>query len=398
MSAPPADLRDSHGGAPPQPSTLPADEKTHHIKTRLRHAVSASAFGPFVSVFVQLVSVPLLLKSWGAERYGEWLLLSAVPSYLSMSDFGFATAAANQMTMQVAAGNRPAAVQTFQSMLALLSSIAAVAFALAAIAARSLPVGPLLHIRSLRPAEIASVLLILSVYSLTSLHCGLMSAGFRCDGNYARGVVMQTGTRLCENLALISAVFFGSGVLKASWALLLVRLAGTVWMAIQLHRRSPWLSLGVTHASPRVIRRLFAPAVSFMAIPIGNGLSLQGTILVVGHVLGPVAATAFSTIRTLTRFGLQFTDIVKNGVWPEISVAFGKSDLALARRLYQTATQLTFWTSIAGATVLYFAGERIFHLWTHGRVGFDAKVFTILLISGVAGSSVEHEFGHPTRI
>src|SRR5580704_12815917 len=91
------------------------------VRRRLIRGFGATALGPVVTAIIQLGTVPLLLHAWGAAKYGDWLLLSAVPSYLGLSDMGFGTASGSDMTMRVAAGDREGALRTFQSSWALLT-------------------------------------------------------------------------------------------------------------------------------------------------------------------------------------------------------------------------------------------------------------------------------------
>jgi O-antigen/teichoic acid export membrane protein len=356
------------------------------VRQKLGRAFSASALGPAVTIFVQLVTVPALLRVWGAERYGEWLLLSAIPSYLSMTDMGFGSVAGNEMTMDVASGNYRRALQTFQSTGALVAAASFLALGGVMISLRMVPAGGLLHVKSTSQSEVRTTLLYLSIYSLLSLYNGVIAAGYRCDGNFARGMVMQNATRLAENLAGVTAACLGAGLTGVALTLAAVRLSGTALIGYQLTRLSPWLRFGARNAQLSRIRSLFIPALAFMAFPAGNALSIQGMLLVVGLVLGPVAATTFSTLRTLTRFGSQLVEVVKNATWPELSVAFGRTDFALARRLHRMACQVSFWLSIAAVVFLLTAGGAVFRTWTHARVAFERPVFTLLLCSVVAGS------------
>ena len=61
------------------------------IVRRSIRGIGATALGPVVTSIIQLGSVPLLLHAWGAAKYGDWLLLSAVPSYLTFSGLGSET-------------------------------------------------------------------------------------------------------------------------------------------------------------------------------------------------------------------------------------------------------------------------------------------------------------------
>ncbi len=358
----------------------------HPVKKRLTSGFTASALTPLVTVFVQLVTVPVLLKAWGVERYGEWLLLSAIPIYLSMTDMGFGSVAGNEMTMDVAAGDRQKALQTFQSTGMLVVAVSLLSLMAVEAAVRLLPARELLHLTTLTQSEIHTTLICLSVYSLLTLYDVLITAGYRCDGNFARGMVAQNGGRVAENLASVLAVLLGAGIVKLAFVLATMRAAWTCSMAWDLVKLSPWLRFGVQHVRRERIRNLFAPALAFMAIPAGNALSIQGMLLVVGVALGPVATTTFSTLRTLTRFGFQLSEVIKQATWPEFSVAFGRSDLILARHLHRVACQLSLLLSASAVVFLWLAGEALFHLWTHGRVVFERRVFAVLLCSVIASS------------
>ena len=76
------------------------------VRGRLIRGFGATALGPVVTAIVQIVSVPLFLHVWGVKLYGEWLIMSAIPTYLALSDMRFATAACNDMTMRAIADDR----------------------------------------------------------------------------------------------------------------------------------------------------------------------------------------------------------------------------------------------------------------------------------------------------
>ena len=77
------------------------DEDIHSRK--ISSGFGATAIGPMVTILAQIISVPVFLRSWGPRLYGEWLILSAIPTHIAFSDrSGFGNVAANDMTMRVA--------------------------------------------------------------------------------------------------------------------------------------------------------------------------------------------------------------------------------------------------------------------------------------------------------
>jgi O-antigen/teichoic acid export membrane protein len=356
------------------------------VRGRLIRGFGATALSPVVSTIVQVVSVPLFLHFWGVKLYGEWLILSAIPFYLALSDVGFGSVAGNDMTMRVAAGDRDGALETFQSTWALLCVVSLLVAVTVLGVIWFLPLTRWLNLSSVGLAEVRLVLVILSLYAILAVQAGLVMSAFRSDGNFAFSAVMYNVVRLAEWILPTIAVALGAGPVPVAGALLVARILGTFVMGWLLLRKSPWLRFGFRHARLSSVRRLASPAIAFMAFPAGNALSIQGMVLVIGISLGPVAVATFSTMRTLTRFGFTIMDAIKNSVWPELSSAYGAQNWDLARRLHRTACQAALWLSFAAVIFLFVAGDRIFAFWTHGRVVMDVSAFRWLLLGIVANS------------
>jgi len=318
--------------------------------------------------------------------YGEWLILSAIPTYLALSDLGFGNVAANDMTMRVAAGDRESALETFQSTWALILMTSALVEISIFSAIWFLPLTRWLNLSSIGAPEVRLILILFSAYVLFVLQTDLITTGFRCEGNFAYGMLINNAMRLVEFTMTMILVAHGASPVRVVAVLLVARIISTFLMARLMRRKSPWLRYGFRYARFSSLRRLASPAVGFMAFPAGSALSVQGMVVVIGIVLGPVSVATFSTIRTLTRFGFQAIDAIKNSVWPELSVAYGAQNWDLARKLHRTACQAALWLSLAAVAFLFVAGDHIFAFWTHGRVIMDIGAFRWLLLGIVANS------------
>ncbi|MGO9127651.1 MAG: lipopolysaccharide biosynthesis protein [Terriglobales bacterium] len=374
------------GPSPDNSTEAAAPPAGSSVRRRLVRGFGASAMGPVVTALVQLVSVPVFLRFWGAHLYGEWMVLSAIPTYLSLSDMGFGSVAGNDMTMRVARGDRAGALESFQSTWVLVT-VASLAVGLLVCAGMWwLPLGSWFHLSMLSSREIATVLVLLSLYALVVLQGTLILAGFRCEGNYPAGMLGGNIVRLTEWTAATVVVLLGGKAVEVAATYLVVRACGNLILTIIMRRKSPWIHYGVAHATRACIRRLAAPAVAFMAFPLGNALSIQGLLMAIGIVLGPVAVAVFSTLRTLTRAVIQLMGVVHTTVWPEISIAYGSAQFARARQLHRHACRVSLWLSISVVTALTLFGRPVYVLWTHHRLGFDAAVFHVLLCVIIANT------------
>jgi O-antigen/teichoic acid export membrane protein len=339
-----------------------------------------------VTALIQLVAVPLLLRAWGAAKYGDWLILSAMPTYLALSNLGFGNASGSDMTMRVAAGDRTGALQTFQSSWVLLTTTSAVLILLLSVTVWHVPWCAWLHLSSLSNPQAAEVILILGVYAAVGQQNSVFESGYRCDGHFATGTTGLTLLRLVEALAAVAVALRGGSLRSVSLTYLTVRCLGifSYWVALRV--KCPWIRLGTQYAQWAAVRRLARPAFGFLTYPASQALSVQGFSVAVGVLLGPVAVVEFTTIRTLTRINIQLLNIISCAIWPVLSTAFGGNDIDLARRLHHRAFQVTLLTAVLDAALLMLVGPTVYRIWTHNAVTFDNICFYVLVATATVNA------------
>jgi O-antigen/teichoic acid export membrane protein len=352
----------------------------HGLRGRLLRGLSATALSPIVNAVVQLGSVPLLLHAWGAAKYGDWLLLSAIPTYFGLSDLGFGDASGSDMCMRVAANDRDRAVQTFQSSWVLVTVVSLAGLLLAAVSVWWVPWQRWLHLSSVSSPQASSIVLILAAYIIVAQQNAVTESGYRCDGNFVTGTIFCTILRLVEVTTATTTALVGGSLVAVASTYLIMRMAGSIVYALLLRHKSPWIHYGFRQARMGTIRQMIGPAFGFIMFPIGNALSFQGLTVVIGALLGPIAVVAFSTLRTLSRLSLQLVATIKLSLWPELSRAFGAGDISLVRRLHRYACQAALGLSTFGGSFLWVFGPLTYRLWIRHQVGFDASCFHVLLL------------------
>jgi O-antigen/teichoic acid export membrane protein len=356
------------------------------LKHRLLHAIGATSIGPVSTAVIQLVSVPLFLHFWGPKLYGEWLVLSAMPIYLGLTDFGFGSVAATEMTMLVARGEKADALSVFQSTWLLTTGVSLAITLSVALGLWILPIERWVHVSLLSDGQVVGILCALCFYILLDLQWTLIVAGFRCDGNYALGTLLGTVTRVATSVSSLVALALHATPLAVALTLVTVRILGNVVCQYVLRYKSPWLRYGFGSARLSVVRRLVGPAIAYMAFPAGNAFSLQGMTIVVSAALGPIAVVVFSTVRTLTRLVYQVVAMISDSVWTEMAVAFGAGNRLLARNIHRCACQASLGLSLLAILFLSIFGPSIYIRWTHSRVSMDLGLFHVLLIEVLANA------------
>jgi O-antigen/teichoic acid export membrane protein len=351
------------------------------LKSRLLKGTGAQAFGQAVQILIRLTEVPLLLAFWGPQLYGEWLMLAAIPAYLSIGDGGFATTACRDMTMKSGAGDGDGVIRVFQSTWVLLLLVSAATALLALVFVKTAPLSHWLGFKTMTEGQTQVVLLLLVTHVLVGFQGGLLNGGFWVAGRYPLGMTFGALTNLLEFSGLAAAVALGGGPVQAAAGYLVGRCLGT-GLTFAGHRRvTPWLRHGLSRASLKELRRLAAPAFASLAFPLGNALNIQGMRLVVGLALGPSAVAVFVPLRTLSRLVIQPRGVVNRVMEPEMAVAYGAKDRALFQKLFFKSCQMTFWATLTACAALIPATFWIYPTWTAGKLTMNWTVY-LLLIAG----------------
>ena len=250
-----------------------------------RGGLAANLTGNGVTLLIQLVSVPVLLAAWGVPVYGEWLILSAIPTYLALSDLGFSSVAGNSMIVLAANGDREAAV-AFGRRAWSITTVMTVAVVLAAVAIALVAGGVFGEAAAIPASETRLVLVALFAQVAVANQFAMLDVWYRAGGRYPLGTAFRQFARLLEFGALIAAVLLGAGPGGAAVAFLVGSLVGfgVSWLA--LRRAVTWASFRPEAPRLQTFRELVRPGLAFISFPLSNAISIQGFTIVVGATLG----------------------------------------------------------------------------------------------------------------
>lgn len=347
---------------------------------RILKGTGAQMFSQVVQIFIRLAEVPLLLAFWGAQLYGEWLIIATIPAYLSISDGGFAGAACRDMTIKNSAGDRQGALAIFQSTWLLLLLISCGIGMLTIGFIQISPLKSWLSFTLMQTYDIKAVLLILIVYVFIGFQGGLLTGGFWIVGRYPAAMYLSALSQLFEFIGFSAAVVFGGGPIQAAAGYLAGRALGLCLMWIGQRRASPWLRHGFSHASFSEIRRLAAPAFASLSFPLGNALNIQGIRMVVGLVLGPAAVALFAPLRTLSNLVLQPRVVINRLIEPEMAMAFGAENSKLFQRFFIRSCQLSLSGCFVACFFVGIGAHWLFPVWTGGKMLMQWPTFILLLV------------------
>jgi O-antigen/teichoic acid export membrane protein len=349
-------------------------------KRRLMLGFLTSWVGKLSSTVIQFVQIPVFLHFWSVPLYGEWMIVNSIPAYLSFSNVGFGSVAGNEMTMLVARDDRAAALRIFQSCWWLIAIICTATIILLSGTLYYLPASRLLKLTTLGETDTKWIIFYLGVSVLLGQLEQLLQSAYRAIGRYPYGTFLKNMFSLFAFACMIGAVILGAGARMTALVFAAVNVAITIFFCFLVRHDIPWIEYGWQHASIAEIRKLARPAFAYMGFPLGNALTLQGSLLAVGYALGPADVVIFSTARTVSRVALQMVQMVNNTFEPEMSIAFGAGNYELTRTLLRRACQLALLVALVLVLVMLSFGPWFLVHWTGGRVPPSRPLLSILLV------------------
>lgn len=331
------------------------------------------------SSVIQLVQVPFFLHFWAEPVFGDWLIVNAIPSYLSFSNIGFGTVAGNEMTMAEARGDRETSLRVFQSCWWLIVSVMIVTGMAVAAALVVVPVGRLLNVHAISATDTRWIISYLGFSVLLGQLEQLLQSAYRAIGRYPYGSFIKSCMSLGAFTTMLVPVSLGYGPRTTALVFASANVTGTVMLALLVRKDIPWVRFGWQYARFAEIRRLAPLAFAFMGFPMGNALNLQGTLQAVSYALGPIAVVVFATARTVSRVALQMVQMINATFEPEFSRSFAIADTKLIRTLHRRACQMALVIAFAVVFAMVLGGPYFLHHWTQGKVPPSRTLLMLLL-------------------
>ena len=355
-------------------------------KSRLALGTAVGVYGLALQLLVQLLSVPILTHSWGLAGYGAWVLLFSVPSLLAMADLGLTTAGANAMTAAVAYGDQARAARIMM-VLRLITVTAGVGLlGLAALAVLVLFPRALDFGSAMTRDQAVWTALLLGLYGFLSLINGVTLAAFRAADAFASSGFMFQTIILVEAVTALGVALLGGSPAQVALAYLSARLVGSVVLSLVLRRHAPWLRQASWRIDQSELSALIRPALAAMVIPGAQAVTIQGSVMVIGAIGGPVAIPAFSVVRTLSRTALQFAFRFNIASMPRYTVFVAQNDELRASQLVVLNLGVMVAMVVPAAFALLLLGQPFIRLWTGGLIQPSMALLSVMVAAMLANA------------
>lgn len=354
----------------------------HGLARRLGFGVSGQAFSRMVFALNTVALVPVLIRAWGVEGYGQWIALTALASYMSYSNFGVVTTSANEMVMAVGAGDSERARRTFQMSVNLALYIVLPLILVCLGAASLTPLAKLFRLTQMSQAEAWTILALAGGQLFMQTVRGLMVAALYATGSYGFAYYVSGICKFLELLGIAGVVTFLHGTqLNAAEVMTATAALDLTIVAVYARRAAPWARVDLRRFDLAWVRSQAKPAIGFAISNLSTqGVLVQGPRVILSALMGGQAVALYAVYATAMRLMDQLLLMLALPLEIEIAHSVGRDDLPKTYWLITLGTQFS-WVLFAGvASFLMLFGPVIFHFWARGRIPFEYGLMALYLV------------------
>lgn len=325
--------------------TKPNADRGRERYRRASISATASLLAQGLAIVISLASVPLTVGYLGHERYGVWLTISSLLTWMAMSDFGLA---GNALVSLVGEANgkddrqlaREYVAAAFWCLVSITASVAlAMGLAFFRIPWRSIfRVSEAVSTHELHltcALAVASLVTVLPLNMLQSIYSGYQ------DGYVAN--IWATASNALQLVSLIVVSQFRGGlpllILAISGTRLLVALVNGSYL---FGWRYPWLLPTVSVVHWFRIRQLFSLGSKYMVSQLAGLGIYQSQPMIITQTLGPSQVAVFVVAQKVITLASNLIFTAVAPLIPAYSEAGARKDWAWIRAALKKSIVLSF--------------------------------------------------------
>ncbi|KQS93230.1 hypothetical protein [Chryseobacterium sp. Leaf394] len=342
-------------------------------------------FGLGVNLINQIALIPLFITFWGVEKYGDWIIISTIMSFFSMSNVGFNDVMANKFIV-AHTENKEALCRKYLTNNYILLIFASIVCLLGlSIFVSFFDIEKLFSTKVTSGKELVFVIYFLFFQIITAQFSSVLNAVYRSVKKTYIAFYLEDGVKVIELIIMLICIYYNFSFVLLSFLLVIPKVVLWGYKILNIPKYFNYY-FTLRDFDFKILKNAALPSVSFMAFPAGYAIMNQGFTLVVAKNYSAEILILFSTTRTLCNFIRTFIGIFQVSIWPEYSIAYGNKDISKMQKIHRNSIYITVaLTSIIGLGLLVF-GPLIYNIWTNNQITFNFDLMLVFLCSILVGN------------
>jgi O-antigen/teichoic acid export membrane protein len=330
-----------------------------------------------VTIIGQVVGVPLLIRAWGAQVYGEWITLTNTVASIALLNLGVQSYMLNLMIIHYRREEIAEGTRVFHASLRLYTLFCGAALLVVAGLVLWPGLTEWLNIHAISEEHTRAILIVQGLWMTYNLLGGVLMSVLAAINEYPRRLRYSLVDRLLLLGVPLLVAALGGSPFETVLAMAALMIALAVYQVRDVIRRSPF-PIGLHQTTWRESRALIRPSLLFLAVRFANTLLTSGIVVVISTAAGGTAVALYSTTMLMTNF---IRTIANQGLvilWPEITAAAAEDSVDRLRHWHRFLVKLALLgTLIIGAGLIVF-GPDVLRVWLGNQIEIDYVLNALL--------------------
>lgn len=344
--------------------------------SRINQNIGVNILNQVNLVAAQLILIPLFLNFWGSIKYGEWLTLSAIATYLVLLDFGMQTYVVNRFAEAYVQGRIDNLNHDFMSSLKTYFLIAGIVGVILITVSFSIP----FHFEATKRWEVALILSLLGLDTLHRIPAGLIAGLYRASYQNARGALIANLQWILLNIITAAILVFKGPLWFLAFSRLVVGLLVITFIYFDLRKRLEDISWDIRKGQFSHGFKLLFHSSFLLIIMAADSINNQGLVLIISYFFKASAVSLLVTTRMFINFIRQFTMMLNYSISPEIPLLYATKNKEKFKIMFFGLMKTNLIVTSCGVICLKLIGQEIYQFWTGKKFVFDTFLFNLFLI------------------
>ena len=326
---------------------------------------SSSFIAKALNILISFLSVPLTVHYLGAERYGVWLTISSLITWMSMTDFGLAgNALVNVLAEASGREDRAAARHYTASAFWALTGVSALAGVISVASFRYIPWRAVFRVSaSTSTHELQLACGLTLVFFVLAFPLSIQNSIYSAyqDGFLANA--WSIGANIFSLVALIVVSQTHGGLPQLVLALSGTRALVSIANCFFLFRRYHWLTPTPSAVRWQCVKRLFSLGAKYLVTQLASLGIYQSQPIIITQMLGPAKVVIFVVAYKIIALPM---DLVYMATQPFVS-AFGeakaRSDWHWIKGAYRNAFKASVGFGLPLLLVIALTAKPLIRIW-----------------------------------
>ena len=334
-----------------------------------------------VTIFSQIIAVPVYLHYWSVETYGAWILVQSIVSFLTIFDIAHHNYLGNEF-LKIGKQKPDEMAVVFSTGVLVAVLVSLVTFAIICVLTVSGTISRWVGIdaATLQPFE-TSLLLTCGTWVLTITFTGLPGRVLNPFGYFPLSAWSGVLFAIVSTAASVVAVHLGAGLVAATAATCMALFICHSTLAVVLFRIARQEHLvSARFEMTRGFTRFYAS----LALGAQSGLEIlrqQGVRFILLPLSGMAQMIAFSTMRTGANLALQGVGTITAPLMPELMSFLLARDQPRTDSAFSVIWLMLCAVLVPAVLVVQYLAPTLFPLWTQGKIAFDPILFALLSLA-----------------